>query len=145
MTDESFSIFQGMIDGRPLIAMISAALRGFTGKETLPFFLSVGTQLRNPTSNGLPTSVEADDLDKWEQEVESLLTQLGRLAFVGRVTWNAQRELLYYLESNEPSETALNAFSDKKSTRNFRFSCEKDSEWHRAALWLDRVDQNALA
>ena len=70
MTDQFFPFLKGTIDGRPLIAMINAALRDFSKKGCLPFFLSVGTQVRNPTDSGLPTSTEADDLNKWEDEVD---------------------------------------------------------------------------
>ena len=138
MTDESFSIFEGTVNGRPLVAMVNAALRSFGGKDTLPFFLSIGTQLKNPTSNGLVTSSEADDLNNWEEAVESRLMGRGRFVFVGRVTWNAQRELLYYLESKESFTAALKALSDDHFTRPFKFFCEKDSGWHWADLWLDR-------
>ena len=138
MTDESFSILEGTIDSRPFIAMINAALRGFRGKKTLPFFLSIGTAVENPTSNGLPTSTEADDLNKWEEGVEARLIGAGRFVFVGRVTWNGQRELLYYVERKEPFTAALKAFSVQQSARPFNFSCEEDSGWDRAAFWLDR-------
>ena len=139
MTDESFSIVEGTVDGRPLVAMVNAALGSFGGKETLPFFLSIGTQLKNPTSNGLVTSSEADDLNKWEEEVESRLMGRGRFVFGGRVTWNAQRELLYYLESREPFTAALKALSDDHSMRPFKFFCEKDSGWHNCESWCPQA------
>jgi Family of unknown function (DUF695) len=138
MKDESFSILEGTIDGRPLFAMVNSALRAFDGKEALPFFLSIGTQLRNPTSDGLVTSTEADDLNNWEEALESRLASQGVFVFVGRVTWNGQRELLYYLESREPFMAALKEFSDHQSTRPFKFFCERDSCWHSVDLWLDR-------
>lgn len=138
MTDESFSILESTVDGRPLVAMVNAALHSFDGKQTLPFFLSIGTRLRNPASNGLVTSSEADDLNNFELEVEARLRSRGGFVFVGRVTWNGQRELLYYVESREPLLAALNAFSNDQATRPFTFFCENDTGWHNADFWLDR-------
>ena len=140
MTCESFSILEGTIDGRPVVATINMALRDFAEKKRLPFFLSVGTRLQDPTSNGLPTSTEADDLIEWEHEIEARLTGQGKCVFVGRVTWNAQRELLFYVDNEAQFAGALRALSGGQSIRAFNFSCEKDSDWQRAALWLNRAD-----
>ena len=90
----TFSILQGNIDGHPLFAMIDMGLRNSPDRQVLSFFLSVSTPLTNPTSGGLPTRSDAENLNTWEDAVEASLRSAGKFVFVGRVTWNGHRELL---------------------------------------------------
>jgi Family of unknown function (DUF695) len=134
----TFSVFQGDIDGHPMLAMIDIGLRDSPEKLTLPFFLSVSTPIINPTSNGLPTGSDADNLNGWEGTVETTLQSAGGFVFVGRVTWNGRRELLYYLKNQQPAIEALKALSDAHSTRPFAFTCERDEKWTKTDFWLNR-------
>jgi hypothetical protein len=53
----TFSIMQGEVDGRPVIAMIDTKLRDLRGRQGLPFSLSLSSPLIGPASEGLPTEV----------------------------------------------------------------------------------------
>ena len=64
----TFSILQGNIDGHPLFATIDMGLRNSPDRQVLPFFLSLSTPLTNPTSDGLPTRSDAENLNRWEDE-----------------------------------------------------------------------------
>jgi hypothetical protein len=134
----TFSILQGIIDGHPLFATIDMGLRNSPDRQDLPFFLSLSTPLTNPTSDGLPTRSDAENLNRWEDAVEASLRSAGKFAFVGRVTWNGHRELLYYLKSEHPAIESLRTLLDSHSTRPFAFSCEPDEKWTKADLYLNR-------
>ncbi len=135
---ESFSLLQGEVDGHPLIAMIDMSLRDYGEKPTLPFFLSVGTRLANPTKDGFPTNTEADDLNAWEDTIDARLRPRGNIVFVGRVTSNGERELLYYVDRRDPFVATLRSLSESHSTRPFAFRCERDDKWTKADFWLKR-------
>jgi hypothetical protein len=132
----TFSVLQGEMDGRPVFAAIDMGLRNFPDKQRLPFFLSLSTSLINPTSEGLPTLSDADNLNTWEDAVETRLRSVGELAFVGRVTWDGHRELLYYLNSQQPAVETLKTLSGAHSTRPFAFTCERDETWAKVDFWL---------
>jgi LPXTG-motif cell wall-anchored protein len=136
--DGTFSVLQGEVDGHPVFATIDMGLRDLPDKQRLPFFLSLKTPLINPTSDGLPSRSDADNLNTWEDAVEARLRSTGEFVFVGRVTWNRNRELLYYLNSWQPSMKALQSLSDAHSTRPFAFICERDEKWEQAGFWLNR-------
>jgi hypothetical protein len=136
--DGTFSILQGKIDGHPMFATIDMGLVNSPERQVLPFFLSLSTPLTNPTTDGLPTRTEADNLNAWEDAVEASLRPSGKFVFVGRVTSNGQRELLYYLNSEHPAVDALETLLDSHSTRSFAFHCERDEKWTKADLWLNR-------
>jgi hypothetical protein len=132
--DGTFSVIQGEIDGRPLVAMIDMGLRELPDKQALSFFLGLSTSLINPTIEGLPTRSDADNLNAWEGVVEARLQSATNLVFVGRVTWNGHRELLYYVGTQQPTVEALKSIS---GTRPFAFTCERDEKWAKADYWLN--------
>jgi len=133
-----FSILQVNIDGHPLFAMVDMGMRNSPERQVLPFFLGVSTPLTNPTSDGLPTRSDAENLNAWEDAVEASLRSAGKFVFVGRVTWNGHRELLYYLKSEHPAIESLKTLLDSHSTRQFTFGCERDGKWTKADLYLNR-------
>lgn len=94
--------------------------------------------LLSPTADGLPTGPDLNDLNAWEDVVEERLGQRGKQVFVGRVTGNGSRELLYYVDNQQPAIDALKSLSEAHSTRPFVFACERDAAWQHARLWLDR-------
>jgi Family of unknown function (DUF695) len=132
----TFSVLQGNVDGHPLIAMIDMGLRTSSNMQLLPFYVSVSTPLVNPTSDGLPTKDDANDLNSWEETIESNLASAGKLGFLGRVTWNGRRELLYYVGTEQPAVQVLNTLVDAHSTRPFTFTYERDEKWAKADRWL---------
>jgi hypothetical protein len=81
------------------------------------FFLSLSTKLIDPISEGLATRSEVDNLNAWEAQVE--------FAFLGRVTWDGHRELLYYVSGQQPTAEGLGALS---GTRPFVFICDRDQK-----------------
>ena len=133
---ESFSILQNEIDGRPLIAMINMAYKTFKSKSTYPWFLSVSIPLINPTEDGLTASEDAETLNQFEDAVNSLLRKISSYQFVGRVTWNAHRELLYYVDKPKEATGALQAAINSTQYRPFAFQCEQDKTWHAVEVYL---------
>jgi len=132
--DGSFSIMQGEVDGHPLFALIDTRLRDLADKQRLPFFLSLSTTLTNPTSEGLPTQSDADNLNAWEEAVEARVQSASIFVFVGRVTWNGHRELLYYVGNQQSTIETLKTLP---GTRPFAFTCERDEKWKKADFWFN--------
>jgi hypothetical protein len=58
------------MDGYPLFATIDMSLHNYKEKATVPWLLSISTPLTNPTSDGLTTPQEAEELNKWEDALE---------------------------------------------------------------------------
>lgn len=132
---EQFALIETDFDGYPLIANINRALRGYDQKKATPWFLSISIPLSSATEAGLPTKKEADDLNAWETKVEGKIT-VGPFVFVGRVTWNGNRELLYYVQEPESVARNLQILIDSRSTRPFAFRCERDQDWLKVSVYL---------
>ena len=123
MTDEpnTFSVLEGECDGYPVVAMISPGLKNYNGKSTTPWFLGLSTSLSKSTAQGLPTTDEAEDLNRWEDTVDREIRSQGKAIFVGRVSWKANRELLYCVSKPEPIIQRIKQLIDAGTMRTFAF------------------------
>jgi hypothetical protein len=137
-TDRSdgFSVFKTDLEGYPLIAFVDVAPRSLELREKTPWFLSVSTPITSPTLQGLPSAEEADALNSWEERIERELASVCRLIFVGRVTWNGNRELLYYVDSATQVASVLDDIAHSDTSRPFAFRCERDDEWTEVEVYL---------
>lgn len=135
-SDEKFSIFQSEMDGRPLIATVDMALHGYKSKAALPWFLGLSTPLIEPTNDGLPTPGDSIALNDWEALVEKRIDPACQFVYVGYVTWNGSREVLYYIDRVEPVASLLKKLRDDHVTRPFAFRCERDDPWDNVSIYF---------
>ena len=138
MTDEAntFSVLEGECDGSPIVAMICSDLKKHMGKSTTPWFLGLSTSLSKPTAQGLPTAEEAEELNRWEDAVDREIRSQCTSIFVGRVTWKANRELLYYVSKPEPIVQEIQKLIDGRTMRPFAFRYEQDPGWTNVNIYL---------
>ena len=134
---EEFVVFDWNFDGHRLIGNINLALRSYGAKSKTPWFLGLSTPLSNPTPEGLPAGEEAEELNQWEETVEKRIGAESKFVFVGRVTWNGHRELLYYVAKPERVAPELQQLINSHATRPFAFRCEQDSSWSKVRVYME--------
>lgn len=133
---DSFTLLNTILDGQPLIANINVGLRQSNARQEHSWLLSISIPLANPTTEGLPTKPEAEDLNRFEDAIEERIASAASFVFVGRVTWSGHRELLYYVDRPEQVAACLQRIIDSRSTRPFAFRCEEDSEWSKISVYM---------
>jgi hypothetical protein len=133
-----FSVFRGEKDGYPLFAMIDVSLRDYKSKASFPLFLSISTPLINPAKDGLTTDQDSSALNDWEDLLESKIAAECRFVYVGHVTWNGSREILYYVDKSESVVPMLKKLADGHSTRRFAFRCERDDKWDSVKVYFGK-------
>lgn len=133
----TFSVLQGEKDGHPLFAMVDSSLHNKKARSGFPWFLSISTPLKGPTKDGLTTDQEASELNDWEDLLEKNYLADCRFVFVGRVTWNGTRQLLYYLDKPDCAEPKLKKFAHDYPKRVFDFQCQPDEQWERVSSYLE--------
>jgi len=134
--NDNFTIFKGEMDGHPLFATIDTSLRNYQNKTNFPWFLGISTPLAKPNSDGLTTRQEAEELNKWEDELERQIGSETPLVYVGRVTWSGHRELLFYVAKPDPAKRKLQSLIDGHKTRPFAFRCDKDETWSNVSVYF---------
>lgn len=132
----TFKIVQGERDGHPLFAMIDSSSHDNKFKTRFPWFLSISIPLTNPTKDGLTTDSEASALNDWEDSLEKEFAGACRFAYVGRVTWNGTRELLYYVDTPDCVVSKLRKFANDHPARDFNTRCERDERWGKVSVYL---------
>jgi hypothetical protein len=84
---------------------------------------------------------ESQALDAWENELQDRIVTLDvKAIFVGRVTWNGQRELLYYVDKSEPVTEALEQTGDHGTARPFSFETKFDENWDEVGVYLNSTN-----
>lgn len=134
--NNTFAILHGDIDGHPLFASIDTSLRDYKSKDRFPWFLSISVPLKNPNKDGLTTAQEAEQLNEWEDSLEKQIAAECNLVYVGRVTWNGHRELLYYIDQPKPVHLRLKSLIDSHAMRPFTFLCERDEKWEKVSVYF---------
>ncbi len=131
-----FALLETEMDGRRLIANIDLSLRAFADKSSFPWFLSLSIALKEADKDGLPTKREAETLNSWGDQVEAAITSAANFKYVGRVTWNGRRELLYQIDQPQAAASALQRLIDGGTTRPFAFRCQRDDSWNHVSNYL---------
>ena len=132
----TFSILKGEKGGHTLFATIDSSFRDKKVRAGFPWFLSVSTSLKDPTADGLTTDQEASELNDWEDLLQKNYLEDCRFMYVGRVTWNGTRQLLYYLDKPDCAETKLKKFANDFPKRVFDFQYQRDEQWDRVSSYF---------
>jgi len=128
---ESFSILQlNMSDGLAF-ATVNEAYTNYPNKLFYPYFVGVELEIIDKNENGHPVDSEATRLNQIETQIEILLKKEHTVHFVGRVTRNGTRDILYYIDSPKLTQKQVADFCDEISKeRKIKFGIQKDSEWN---------------
>jgi hypothetical protein len=120
---------QGERDGFPMIVRMANAYSGLAPIPAYDHHVIISVHLRNPQSNGFPSSEEGDDLEALELNVCRLLEIDSESLCVLVVTNNGLRDLIFYTRNVESvkqrTEDAVALFAGFV----VEFSIEPDKDW----------------
>jgi uncharacterized protein DUF695 len=133
----TFTVLQRLKNGHPLFATIDTSLRDGKVRAGFPWFLSLSTPILHPTKDGLTTDGEASTLNDWEDSLEKQLSGECRFVYVGRVTWNGTRELLYYVDRPGSIVPKLEKLAQDGSRRQFTVRYEHDEQWKQVSSYFE--------
>ncbi len=124
----------------PGIASINSAMVEFKPKVVFGWHLSIMIAAQDLDDQKLPTSDEQQVLDAFEAEFVPIITANGNALFLGRVTNDGWRELIYRVYDPEPvNEYLRGLISSKKHLRPFDFRIDPDDGWEKAQWHLKAV------
>jgi hypothetical protein len=132
----SFAVVETYKDGHPLFLTIDTTLRDGKTKPSYPWFVSIVTPIKYPTKAGLTNDAEASELNGWEDGLEKEFIGTCRYAFVGRVTWNGTRELLYYVDKPDSIVPKLEQRATADPKRQFHVESTRDDKWEKVDAYL---------
>jgi len=140
--EESWSVINFVQEDMPGVGLINTALRSFEGREVFAWHLSLMLELEDLVENGMPSYPEREVIESLEKGLNAELTlpkEKPNALFVGRITWNSTRELIWRVFDPEVANEVLQRVINEKSyTREFDFKMEHDPVWKRAEWHLKK-------
>lgn len=134
---ESYSISKLTFEDGWGLATFNNKYNNYPNKSFFPWHVLVELEIIDKNDNGHPMDTEAEKLIKLEEEVLEFIKQKHTVHFLGRVTRNGFRDLLYYIDTPKLEQTEVNVFCDKvMKERGINFGMEKDPKWTAVSAFI---------
>jgi hypothetical protein len=139
--DEYYVAINFQRDGLPGVGVVNLALRDFEPKAVLSWHLSLIISCVDLIGNGKPSRSEVALLyefgDKLDATFKGSDQEKPNALFLGRITWQFTRELLYRVFEPEPIDPTLKTIIDSKDhPRWFDYRISHDRDWKLAEWYL---------
>ncbi len=127
---ESFSISKLTFQDGWGLATFNNKYNDYPNKSFFPRHVLVELEIMDKNENGHPIDTDAEKLVKLEDEILEFLKLKHIVHFLGRVTRNGFRDLLYYIDTPKFEQAEVNTFCDNiMKERGINFGMEKDLKW----------------
>ena len=127
---ESFSISKLTLPDGWGLATFNNKYNDYPNKSFFPWHVLVELEIVDKNDNGHPIDTDAEKLVKLEDEILGFLKLKHTVHFLGRVTRNGFRDLLYFIDTPNFEQTEVNTFCDNiMKERAINFGIEKDPKW----------------
>lgn len=127
---ESFSISKLILQDGWGLATFNNKYNDYPNKSFFPWHVLIELEIIEKNDNGHPIDTDAEKLIKLEDEIMTFLKSKHAVHFLGRVTRNGYRDLLYYIDTPKFSQEEVNLFCDNvMKERAINFGMEKDPKW----------------
>ena len=141
--DEKPRIIDFVQDGFHGIAYINKSLIDFEPKEVFGWHLSIMFDLEETGDNGMPSIKERELLDEYGEKLDINIKgqdkEKPNALFLGRITWNKTRELIWRVHDPEAINNYLQKIIvDDSSPRSFDYRIDPDVDWKLAEWHLEK-------
>ena len=127
---ESFSIYKMDFAEGWGLATFNKKYDQYPNKLFFPWHVLIELEIIEKNDNGHPVDTDAEKLAILEDDILTFLKQKHTVHFLGRVTRNGFRDLLYYIDKPKFEQSEVNAFCDNiMKERGINLSMEKDPNW----------------
>jgi hypothetical protein len=127
---ENFSISKLTLPDGWGLATFNTKYNNYPNKSFYPWHVLIELEIIDKNENGHPINTEAEKLVKLEDDILNFLKQKHTVHFIGRVTRNGFRDLLYFIDIPKFEEKEVNIFCDDiMKDRAINFGIEKDPKW----------------
>jgi hypothetical protein len=131
-------------DGKPAVWLINVALDGCAEHETFAWHLRIDVEMLAVVEPiRFPTKEEQVALTALRAELEATLKSNDNARFLGSITEEGIRTLLYRVRDPELANSFLSEFVAKPTVeRAMQFAMHPDGEWAMAHTYLDAVRES---
>lgn len=131
---EEYQIIEFKQDKLPGIGVINKSLYEFEPKIVFSWHCSIMLDFENLIENGMPSSNDRTKAEEFENYLDDKIKgenkEKPNALFLGRITWNGTRELIWRVYNPELVNDLLqNIISNKTYPLKFDFRIDNDKEW----------------
>jgi len=124
------------------IAIINKSLVNFEPKEVFSWHCSIMVHFEDLIDNGMPSVSDRAKVEKFEEwldeEIKGQAEIKPNALFLGRITWNKTRELIWRVYESEKVNKLLKDLIDNNDYNlPFDYRIDPDKKWELAKWHLD--------
>jgi hypothetical protein len=139
---ENYQIINFEKEDLPAIGTINISLKNFEPKEIFSWHCSLILDFEDFMENGMPTKEQVLIADRFEDILDNKIKGTNKekpnALFLGRVTWNKTRQLLWRVyDPDLVNQFLKDTIEDKKYPLNFDYNISVDEEWSYAKWYLE--------
>ncbi|MCB0538722.1 MAG: DUF695 domain-containing protein [Bacteroidetes bacterium] len=113
------------------VSNINKSYDNYPNKKYFPWWIQVTLELVDTDDRKMPTDSEAQILNELEDKIEKFIKEKHKTHFIGRVTQNGFRDIIFYVDQPRFDQEKTNLFFDKvQEQRRVNFNMEKDINWN---------------
>ena len=127
--EQSWSMFQGEYDGKPLIARANVALKPYAGHPKYSHQVGVAVPLKSPDEHGFPGSDEASELNDIEDRICAELELGNECLFAAAITTGGMREFVFYTRDPQSVEQKLKHLREVIESHTVQGLIKPDEDW----------------
>lgn len=146
---ENWDVYMALLGDKPASIMVDMGSIDRSPDHLLPYVLVTGPKAKNCTDkNGLPSTMEIDDMEKVLDVTGSILSGVTAKRLVGTVTSNCERLNYYYIKDTTGIRNALVRMYGKHfPDRTYTLRMKQDVEWlaYRNFLYPDSAAREWMA
>jgi Family of unknown function (DUF695) len=126
---ESWTVAQGMRNGRPIIVRFNAVYRGTKGVKGYEHQAGIAVPLNQSEDSGLPTVQELQELDQIEDAVCALVESDNESVFVASITIGGMREFVFYTRKPEGLKEKFMQAREQVTGHELQLMIQPDRDW----------------
>ena len=143
--DENYQILEFIQEELPGIAVINKSLIDFEPKEVFSWHCSVMVHFNQLIENGMPDVTDRTKVEEFEDwlddEIKGECKEKPNALFLGRITWNKTRELIWRIYEPKKTNEILNKLIETKDYElPFDYRIDPDNEWNLAKWHLENCE-----
>ncbi len=125
---EDIGLLEGKVETLPTLLVINHGLKYYEFTKEFPYLLRITLDLKSVGDNGLPKG-NTDELYLVEDIFYQNLYKKEKGHFIATETYNAKREMFYYVDSLESIEKVLALLPTELLTCEFSYEVNYDPFW----------------
>lgn len=128
--DGPWRFTEGVRDGHPIVMRVNVGLSVVAGHPDYPLQVGIAVPLHQPRENGMPGSMEANDLRRIEEALFLDFLQGNESLFAAVITTNGMREFVFYTSNDAELRRKLDELREIFPDHELQLMIRPDPKWN---------------